>query len=210
MCVPLSLLGQEQIKGKVTSGDDGMPLPGAAVIIAGTSIGTTTDFDGNYQLLDVQPNTILAVSYIGFVTTEVRVGKQSTIDVVLHADAQQLDEVVLTGYSTERKVDLTGALSVVNVGDIADIPSSNPMQSLQGRVPGLFIESTGDPSGRNNTILIRGLNTLGSNSPLYIIDGVPSKRANAFSYLNPNTIESIQVLKDAQLLQFIGPVLLMV
>ncbi|MDO6602840.1 SusC/RagA family TonB-linked outer membrane protein [Arenibacter palladensis] len=197
--VPLGLLGQEQLTGVVSSADDGMPLPGATVLVAGTSNGTTTDFDGVFVLENVEPNAILSISYIGFLTSEVEVGTRSIVDVELQADTQQLDEVILTGYATERKVDLTGAVTVVDIAPIEgqSLSSGNAMQALQGRVPGLFVEKSGNPNGSNSRILIRGATTLGDNNPLYVIDGVPTKRQDVFASLNPNTIESIQVLKDA-------------
>lgn len=197
--VPIGLLAQGQITGTVTSSDDGSPLPGTSVIIKGTTTGTTTDFDGDYELNNVTGDATLVFSYIGFTTMEVPVNGQSQINVALQEDAQQLDEVVLTGYSTERKVDLTGAVTVVDIAPIEgqSLSSGNAMQALQGRVGGLFIEKSGDPTGLNSRILIRGLTTLGNNDPLYIIDGVPTKRQEVFASLNPATIESIQVLKDA-------------
>lgn len=197
--VPIGLLAQGQITGTVTSSDDGFPLPGTSVIIKGTTTGTTTDFDGNYELSNVPGDATLVFSYIGFTRMEVPVNGQSQINVALQEDAQQLDEVVLTGYSTERKVDLTGAVTVVDIAPIEgqSLSSGNAMQALQGRVGGLFIEKSGDPTGLNSRILIRGLTTLGNNDPLYIIDGVPTKRQEVFASLNPATIESIQVLKDA-------------
>ncbi|HEA22373.1 hypothetical protein LCGC14_0736870 [marine sediment metagenome] len=197
--VPMGLVAQVQITGTVTSADDGMPLAGASVIIKGTTAGTTTDFDGNYSLDDVAADATLVFSYIGFSSIEMPINNQSTINVAMQEDAQQLDEVVLTGYSTERKIDLTGAVTVVDVAPIEgqSLSSGNAMQALQGRVGGLFIEKSGDPTGLNSRILIRGLTTLGNNDPLYIIDGVPTKRQEVFASLNPATIESIQVLKDA-------------
>ncbi|APQ17772.1 SusC/RagA family TonB-linked outer membrane protein [Maribacter hydrothermalis] len=197
--VPIGLMAQGQITGTVTSSDDGYPLPGTSVIIKGTTTGTTTDFDGNYELENVADNAILVFSYIGFTRMEVSVNGQSQINIALQEDAQQLDEVVLTGYSTERKVDLTGAVTVVDIAPIEgqSLSSGNAMQALQGRVGGLFIEKSGDPTGLSSRILIRGLTTLGNNDPLYVIDGVPTKRQEVFASLNPATIESIQVLKDA-------------
>ncbi|WP_228238369.1 SusC/RagA family TonB-linked outer membrane protein [Allomuricauda sp. M10] len=199
LCSPLAIWAQGRITGTVTSADDSMPLPGASVVVVGTTNGTTTDFDGNYVLEGVSPNATLMFSYIGFVRVEIPVNGKSTVNVSLQADTQQLDEVVLTGYTTERKVDLTGAVTVVDTAPIEgqSLSSGNPMQALQGRVPGLFIEKSGDPTGLNNRILIRGITTLGNNDPLYVIDGVPTKRQEVFASLNPEAIESIQVLKDA-------------
>lgn len=196
--VPLGLWAQGEITGTVTSADDGMPLPGASVIVVGTTTGTTTDFDGNYTLSKVDSDALLAFSYIGFTSQEVPVNGQSTINVILQADAQQLEEVVLTGYVTERKVDLTGAITVVEMGPVEgqSMSSGSPIQALQGRVPGLFIEKSGNPSG-SASILIRGATTLGDNNPLFVIDGVPTVRPEVFQSINPSAIQSVQVLKDA-------------
>jgi len=197
--VPIGLLAQGQITGTVISADDGMPLPGASVVVQGTTTGTTTDFDGNYSLDDVASDATLVFSYIGFIKAEVPVDGQSTIDLTMQADAQQLDEVVVTGYTAERKIDLTGAVTVVDIAPIEgqSLSSGSTVQALQGRVPGLFIEKSGDPTGQSNRILIRGVTTLGDNNPLFVIDGVPTVRPEVFSNINPSTIESVQVLKDA-------------
>lgn len=196
---PLHLAAQGEITGVVTSSEDGMPLPGASVVVVGTTNGTTTDFDGKYTLDGVASDATLSFSYIGFSKVEVPVDGQTAIDIALSPDAQQLEEVVLTGYATERKVDLTGAVTVVDVAPIAgqSLSSGSPVQALQGRVPGLFIEKSGNPNGANSRILIRGVTTLGDNSPLFVIDGVPTLRQEVFSSINPSTIESVQVLKDA-------------
>ncbi len=195
----ISILAQAQVKGTVTSQEDGMPLPGVSVIVSGTTQGAATDFDGNYVLENIDTNATLVFSYIGYKSQEIQINGRSVIDVVLVMDAATLDEIVLTGYSKERKVDVTGAISVVEIGAIEgqSRSSGNAMQALQGRVPGLFIEKTGDPTGAASNILIRGITTLGDNSPLYVIDGVPTKRPEVFASLNPESIESIQVLKDA-------------
>ncbi len=199
LLAPVTVLAQVQVSGTVTSADDGMPLPGATVLVAGTTNGTTTDFDGNYVLTNVPTDGALVFSYVGFLRQEIPVEGKSSIDVALQADTQQLEEVVLTGYTTERKVDLTGAITVVETEPIEGQTrsSGNAMQALQGRVPGLFVEKSGDPTGLSSRILIRGITTLGNNDPLYVIDGVPTKRQEVFASLNPESIESIQVLKDA-------------
>ncbi|MBT32185.1 MAG: SusC/RagA family TonB-linked outer membrane protein [Thalassobius sp.] len=187
------------VTGTVISQEDGLPLPGASVIISGTSNGTITNVEGKYTLNNVPADAILQFSFIGYLKIEMEVNGRQTIDIALSADAQQLEEVVITGYSSERKVDLTGAITVVDVAPIEGQTrsSGNAMQALQGRVPGLFIEKGGDPSGASSRVLIRGLTTLGNNDPLYVIDGVPTKRPEVFASLNPDAIESIQVLKDA-------------
>ena len=196
---PLGVFAQGQITGNVTSQGDGMPLPGASIVVVGTTNGTTTDFDGNFTLTNVPTNAKILISYIGYLKQEISIEGKSTINISLVEDTQQLEEVVLTGYSTERKVDNTGAVSVVELAAIEgqSLSSGNAMQALQGRVSGLFIEKSGDPTGLSSRILIRGITTLGNNDPLYVIDGVPTTRQEVFASLNPEVIESIQVLKDA-------------
>lgn len=187
------------ISGTVTSADDGLPLPGVSILVDGTQKGTITDFDGNYTLTNVAPDGTLIYSFLGFSTQNVPIQNRTTIDIVLTADANQLTDVVVTGYARERKVDLTGAISIVEMAPIQEttMSSGSPLQAMQGRVAGLYVEKSGDPSGTNNRILIRGVNTLGNNEPLYVIDGVPTVRQEVFSSINPSTIQSVQVLKDA-------------
>ncbi|MDX1544137.1 MAG: TonB-dependent receptor [Christiangramia sp.] len=201
LLVPLSFITAQEIQvtGTVTTAAEGMPLPGTSVFVKGSSLGTSTDFDGNYTLDGVAPDATLVFTFVGYKEIEVPVDGRSVIDIALEADAALLDEVVLTGYSRERKVDVTGAITVVDVAPIEgqSRSSGNAMQALQGRVPGLFVEKSGDPTGASSRVLIRGITTLGNNDPLYVIDGVPTQRQEVFSSLNPDAIESIQVLKDA-------------
>jgi TonB-linked SusC/RagA family outer membrane protein len=188
------------VKGVVTSSEDGLSLPGANVIVSGTNNGTATDFDGRFTLNKVDKNATLTFSYAGFTSQTIPVNGQETINVSLKAESMKLNEVViLTGYSKERKVDLTGAVTVVELKPIMGqtLSSGNAMDALQGRVAGLNIEKSGDPSGASSRILIRGVSTLGNTDPLYVIDGVPVTRPEIFASLNPSMIESIQVLKDA-------------
>src|SRR5690554_4427825 len=186
---------QAQVSGTIISQDDQLPLPGVSVLIKNTQKGTVTDFDGNFSLQNVASDAVLVISYVGFSTVEIPVNGSNSIDVALKIDAQQLDEVVLTGYTTQKKADITGAVSVVDIDEMNKQPQANPMQALQGRVAGVKITSDGTPSGGNTQILIRGVGTLNNTDPLYIIDGVPTK--SGMQELNPNDIESIQVLKDA-------------
>ncbi|TRX07215.1 SusC/RagA family TonB-linked outer membrane protein [Flavobacterium gawalongense] len=187
------------IKGVVTSSDDGMPLPSASVTVSGTKIGAATDLDGHYQLNNVDKNATLVFSFTGFTTQTIKVNGQESINVVLKPESISLTEIVVVGYSKERKVDVTGAVTVVDLKPITgqSMSSGNAMQALQGRVAGLTIEKSGDPSGANSRILIRGVSTLGNTDPLYVIDGVPTVRPEVFASLNPSAIESVQVLKDA-------------
>ena len=185
------------VTGIVTDATSGESLVGVNILVKGTSQGASTDGEGRYQLTVPAENDTLVFSYIGYKTKEVPVMGRSEINVSLQPQALQGEEVVVTGYSTQRKSDLTGAIEAVDMEVTANATSGNPMQSLQGSVPGLFIEKSGSPTGSTNEILIRGVNTLGDNSPLYVIDGVPTKRKQVFENLNPSSIESIQVLKDA-------------
>mgnify|MGYP002590155322 CR=1 FL=1 len=180
------------VKGNVTSKTDGQPIIGASVIeTISTTNGTITDFDGNFTL-SVPTNATLKISYIGYKPVTVKAA--ASIQVLLEEDTQMVDEVVVTGYTTQRKADLTGAVSVVKVDEIQKQGENNPVKALQGRVPGMNITADGNPSG-TATVRIRGIGTLNNNDPLYIIDGVPSKAG--MHELNGNDIESIQVLKDA-------------
>ena len=180
------------VKGKVVSKTDGEPIIGATIVETGqTTNGTITDFDGNFTL-SVKQGAELAISYVGFKTVKMKA--QPTLNIILEEDSEMLQEVVVTGYTTQRKADLTGAVSVVSMDDIAKQNENNPMKALQGRVPGMNVTADGSPSG-NTTIRIRGVGTLNNNDPLYIIDGVPTK--SGMHELNGNDIESIQVLKDA-------------
>ncbi|TYP77320.1 SusC/RagA family TonB-linked outer membrane protein [Aquimarina intermedia] len=201
-----SVFAQGQITGTVTDQADGMPIPGVSVVVMGTSQGTATDFNGNYTLENVSGDAILVYSYLGYKTQEIQANNRSLIDVALVEDAAQLGEIVVTGYSKQRKVDVTGAITVVELGPTkaVSMSSGSAIQGLQGRVPGLFIEKNGDPTGTSNNILIRGATTLGDNNPLFVIDGVPTQRQEVFSSINPSTIESVQVLKDASAASLYG------
>jgi TonB-dependent SusC/RagA subfamily outer membrane receptor len=185
------------VTGKVTD-QTGAGLPGVTIVEKGTMNGTITDFDGIYSIKIAQ-NATLNFSFVGMKPQEIVVGGRTTINLVLEEETIDLDEVVAVGYGTQRKADLTGAIEVVEMKSIENVTlsSGNPMQALQGRVPGLYIEKTGSPNAANSRILIRGVNTLGDNNPLYIIDGVPTKRPEVFQSLNPGSIESVQILKDA-------------
>ncbi|MDR2969802.1 MAG: TonB-dependent receptor [Tannerellaceae bacterium] len=183
-----------EISGTVTD-TNGEAIIGANISVKGTSIGTISDIDGNYILANVPGNSILVFSYLGMKTQEISVGDKRLINVILEVSAIDLQEVVAVGYITQKKVDLTGAIAVADVEKIRDSPSPNIMKSLQGQVPGLYVTTDGNPAG-GATVRIRGVSTLNNNDPLYIIDGVPTK-SNALQMLNPNDIQSIQVLKDA-------------
>ena len=179
------------VHGTVLSKTDDEPLIGASVVAGGSSDGTSTDIDGNFTMT-VPDGTTLTISYIGYVSATVKAVPQLTVH--LQENSEVLDEVVVVGYSTQRKVDVTGAITAVDVNEIAKQNENNPIKALQGRVPGMNISADGSPSG-SSTVRIRGIGTLNNNDPLYIIDGVPTK--GGMHELNPGDIESIQILKDA-------------
>ena len=184
------MYAQSEIKGTVLD-DLGETVIGATVLEKGTTNGTITDFDGNFSL-KVDAGKTLVISYVGYKTIEVPA--QNGMTVTLSEDAEMLEELVVTGYTVQRKADLTGAISMVSVDEMSKQNENNPMKALQGRVPGMNISADGNPSGAA-TVRIRGVGTLNDNDPLYIIDGVPTKAG--MHELNGNDIESIQVLKDA-------------
>ena len=185
-----TIMYAQEIGGNVVDAT-GEPVIGATVMEKGTSNGTVTDFDGNFKL-KVAAGKTLTFSYIGLQTQELPAA--DGMKVTMQDDALALNEVVVTGYTTQRKADLTGAVSVFSVGELAKQNENNPIKAMQGRVPGMNISADGAPSG-SATVRIRGIGTLNNNDPLYIIDGVPTKAG--MHELNGNDIESIQVLKDA-------------
>lgn len=188
------------VKGNVKSNTESDGVIGANISVKGQTTGTITDFDGNYSL-SVAPNATLVFSFIGYDTQEVPVNGRTVINVVLKESSLVLDEVVAVGYRTERKADLTGAVSVVKIDDMMSAAENNPMKALQGRVAGMQVTSDGSPGGQA-TIRIRGIGTLNNNDPLYIIDGVPTMAG--MHELNSNDIESIQVLRDASAASIYG------
>ncbi len=188
---------QRTLTGTVKGSDINDNLVGASVIIKGTTKGTSTDINGKFSLEIPKEGTVLNVSFVGYQPKEVIVdGNQNNLLIEL-APGAELSEVVVVGYTTQKKTDLTGSVAVVDLKPVKNNSSGNPMQSLQGRVSGLYIEKDGSPNGSNGRILIRGANTLGNNDPLYIIDGIPTTRPEVFQNMNPANIESVQVLKDA-------------
>lgn len=180
------------VHGTVISATDSEPLIGASVIPLGQgAMGTATDLDGKFELT-VPEGTELRVSYVGYRDKKVKAAGELTI--ALEEDSEILDEVVVVGYSTQKKADVTGAITAVSVDELAKQNENNPVKALQGRVPGMNVTADGNPSGAS-TVRIRGVGTLNNNDPLYIIDGVPTK--SGMHELNGSDIETIQILKDA-------------
>lgn len=189
-----SNIAQETVVTGTVSDATGTPLPGANILVKGTTTGTQTDFDGNYSI-EAAGNATLVFSYIGFTKQEFLVDGKTTIDVSLVEDASQLDEVVVVGYGTQRKSDLTGAVTSIDEDVLSNQPSLRVEDAIQGKAAGVQIQRTsGSPDG-DLRVRIRGTNSLqGNNSPLYVIDGV---LGGNMSSLNVNDIQSIEVLKDA-------------
>lgn len=179
------------VHGTVVSKTDAEPLIGATVMTDVKGSGTVTDIDGHFEI-SVPAGSGLTVSYVGYRTAKVKAEADMTIE--LAEDSELLNEVVVVGYTTQRKVDVTGAITAVDVDEISKQNENNPIKALQGRVPGMNISADGAPGGQA-TVRIRGIGTLNNNDPLYIIDGVPTK--GGMHELNPGDIASIQVLKDA-------------
>ncbi|USQ03083.1 SusC/RagA family TonB-linked outer membrane protein [Aquirufa antheringensis] len=194
---------QRQVTGTVRGGDNNVPLIGASVLVTGTKIGAITDVNGKFSVSVSESASTIQVSFSGYEKQDVSIKGVSDVQITL-AYGKELSEVVVVGYTSQRKQDLTGSVVVVDLKPIKNISSGNPMQSLQGRVPGLYIEKDGSPNGSNSRILIRGANTLGNNDPLYIIDGIPTTRPEVFQNMNPSNIESVQVLKDASAASIYG------
>ncbi|UKT62761.1 SusC/RagA family TonB-linked outer membrane protein [Pedobacter mucosus] len=193
MCIAIKVNAQTKITGKVIAGDDNSPIIGASVKIKNAPGGTSTDNNGQFSLT-VSPNAVLVVSFIGFTNKEVAVGNQTNINVTLAPLKNDLSEVVVTGYTSQRKKDLTGAVSVVNIGQLKSQPAASAIESLQGKAAGVAIVTDGAP-GSTPQIRVRGTTTINNNDPLYVIDGVPYE--GKLSWLSQNDIESMQVLKDA-------------
>ncbi len=188
---------QRVVKGTITDTANA-PVAGASISVKGTKLGTQSDGSGNFSISVPDGKNTLVVSYIGSEVQEISIAGQSQITISLKGtNAATGDVVVVTGYTSQRKKDLTGAVAVVDLTPVKNNSSGNTMQALQGRVAGLYIEKDGSPNGSNGRILIRGANTLGNNDPLYIIDGIPTTRPEVFQNMDPATIASVQVLKDA-------------
>jgi TonB-dependent starch-binding outer membrane protein SusC len=194
---PGAVADQQQIKvtGTITDASNNQPLPGVNVIVKGTVTGAISDASGKFTVTVNNPNATLAFSFIGYVSKEVPLDGKSTISVALEAEISQLAEVVVTGYGTAKKATLTGSISSVDGGKLKQSPTTNLTNSLVGLIPGLTaVQKSGEPGYDETTITIRGSNTLGDNSPLVVVDGIPHR---SLDRLDPSDIETFTVLKDA-------------
>ncbi|WP_282122048.1 SusC/RagA family TonB-linked outer membrane protein [Algibacter mikhailovii] len=201
LLLSMATASAQSVSGTVTA--DGQPLPGATVLEKGTSNGTSTDFDGNFTI-NAGSGATLVISYIGYNAQEIAVGNQTQINVELIAD-NKLDEVVVIGYGTQRKSDLTGSVSSVSAEDIVSLPVSRVDQALQGRATGVQVTQASGAPGAGTVIRVRGGNSItGSNEPLWVIDGIVVGTNFNLNNLNSNDIKSIEVLKDASSIAIYG------
>lgn len=191
--VAFSSFGQSRtITGKVTDPADGTGIPGVNIIVTGTSKGTTTDADGMYSIEVGPEDNELSFSFVGYQTQRVEIGDRTVIDVQMESEVTTLEDVVVIGYGTVRKSDLTGAVSSMRGADLTKIPSASPVMALQGKLAGVQVTANGTPGGQP-TVRIRGIGTFGNPNPIYVVDGVITDDIN---FLGPNDIASIEVLKD--------------
>lgn len=197
----ISYAQDHQVKGKVSSSADGSGLPGVNVQLKGTATGTVTDADGIYAIDVKGADAVLVFSSIGLIKKEVTVGNQTTINVSLEDDIKNLSEVVVTGYAAQRKKDITGAVTVISPKELTAVPTASVTQMLQGRAAGVTVGNDNSPGG-GTMVRIRGFGSINNNSPLYVIDGVPTQ--GTLNQINPNDIESMQVLKDASAASIYG------
>jgi TonB-linked SusC/RagA family outer membrane protein len=185
-----------QIKGVVTSADDGQPVPGVSVFVKGTTIGTLTDLTGYYSLNNVPANSTLVFSFVGMTTQEIVVTESATVNIVMASDVELMDEVVVVGYGTQKKSLVTGAIAKVEGDDLRKAADMRVTQALQGKTAGVVITANSGQPGSQISVRIRGAGTNGDAEPLYIIDGLPMSGAGT-DFLNAADIQSIEVLKDA-------------
>ncbi|HIB36062.1 SusC/RagA family TonB-linked outer membrane protein [Mesonia sp.] len=181
------------ISGTVIGQEDGMPLPGVNILVEGTNYATVTDFDGNFSL-EVPENSSITVSYVGFLTKTIEVSGETEFNIQLETDVQSLNEIVVVGYGSVKKTDLTGSVGTVGSDDLTERNLTNPVEALQGNVPGVQISNSTGRVGDGFDIVVRGKNSFGDNQPLYVVDGVPTDNID---FLNPQDIERMDILKDA-------------
>lgn len=206
-----STLGANTLKEKTITGqitdEKGEGLPGASVAVKGTSIGTNTDSKGNFTLkIDDSKEAVLVVTYVGFTTQETTVGGRSVVNVQLKADTKSLDEVVVVGYGTQKRSDITGSVASVPKNRLSQLPVTNVMQAVQGSVAGVNVSQSSSIPGSEPSTIVRGQNSINASSgPFVVVDGIPlSKTGGSLNDINPNDIESMEILKDASAVAIYG------
>ena len=194
MCFSLFALAQErEITGKVIDAGSGEPLPGVSIVIQGTTLGVTTDLDGNYTV-NVSDDQVLIFSSVGYLDETITVSGQTTLDVSLAIDMLSLDEIIVVGYGTQKKSLVTGSIAKVEAEDIAQTRSTRTESALQGKTAGVLVQQQSGAPGASQNIIIRGVGSDNSVRPIYVIDGM---RTDGIDWLDPEDIESIEILKDA-------------
>ncbi len=196
----LTAFAQKRVTGTVKDSETSSGLPGVTIQVKGTTKGTVTDADGKYAI-EAGDGSTLVFSSVGYVTQEMAVGNSSVIDITLTADVKTLGEIIVTGYGSQSKRDVTGAVATVDTKQLLAVPAANVGQAMQGRIAGVNVSNDNSPGG-GVMVRIRGFGTIGDNSPLYVIDGVPTK--GNLATLNLNDIENMQVLKDASAASIYG------
>ncbi len=193
-CANTAIAQDKQVKGVVISADDQQPIPGVNVRIKGQNKGTVTGLDGDYTMTGLTENDALVFSFIGYETKEVKIAGNSVVNVELKSQSENLADVVVVGYGVQRKSDLTGSVSSVRTEDLRRVPSTSPMQALQGKVAGLQIASASGAPGSGVVVRVRGIGTFNNANPIFVVDGVI---LDNIDFLNTADIESMEVLKDA-------------
>ncbi len=188
------------IRGKVISSEDSQPIPGVNVIIQGTTKGAATDAEGAYSLELAAGENTLSFTFVGYKTQTIEIGQREVIDIVLEVDATELEEVVVIGYGTQRKRDVTGSIVSIKGSEVSNKPNANPLNSIQGKVSGVTVTNSG-VAGASPTIRIRGVGSISNTNPLYVVDGIFTDNID---FVNPNDIESMEILKDASSLAIYG------
>ncbi|MHA8065751.1 SusC/RagA family TonB-linked outer membrane protein [Aquirufa sp. ROCK2-A2] len=205
MALMLSLswiaFGQDRKVSGTVSDAKGQGIPGVSVLVKGTTTGTSTDVNGAFSINVKSNNAELQVSSVGYLSKTVSVGSKSSVAVTLDEDISQLNEVIVTGYASQRKKDITGAVAVVGAKELTAVPAASVTQMLQGRAAGVTVGNDNSPGG-GTMVRVRGFGSINNNSPLYVIDGVPTQ--GTLNQINPNDIESMQVLKDASAASIYG------
>jgi len=187
---------KQTVTGKVIDGSTGEVLPGVNVLVEGTTLGTATNAEGKYSLEVANTNAVLVFSYVGYTVQKISVGGKTVIDVKMEADLRKLEEVVVVGYGSQKKGDITGAISSISSKALKEVPVTNAPQMLQGRAAGVYVLNSGNKPGAGVSVQIRGRRSFSAgNDPLYVVDGIPI--SGGFNDINPGDIEAMEILKDA-------------
>ncbi|MBK6500659.1 MAG: TonB-dependent receptor plug domain-containing protein [Saprospiraceae bacterium] len=191
----ISAFAQSKVEGIVLDKETKLPLIGASILVPNTSTGALTDYDGKFEIILPQGTDRIEVSYIGYMTKVINdFSVKSGLEILLES-SNVIDEVVVVGYTTQLKKDLTGSVSVVNINEVGKVPYANALQALQGRVSGVNFTQDGQPGSGRTQVRVRGFTSFNNSDPLLVVDGIPTQEP--LDNINPNDIESIQILKDA-------------